>query len=77
MTLAIATEILDVIMVMNHYEYQEEISISLAVFLVGWYIAIVSYIFRQLLSYRMSISIISAISYFVLTYGIPMLFMDL
>ena len=77
MTLAIGAEVLDVVMVMNHHEYQEEISIALAVFLVGWYIAIVSYIFRQLLSYQMSISIISAFSYFVLTYGIPMLFMDI
>ena len=77
MTLAIGAEVLDVFMVMNHHEYQEEISIALAVFLVGWYIAIVSYIFRQLLSHPMSISVVSAFSYFVLTYGIPMLFMDI
>ncbi|MGR9115872.1 MAG: hypothetical protein ACU85E_08915 [Gammaproteobacteria bacterium] len=77
MTLAIGAEVLDVVMVMNHQEYQEEISIAMAVFLVSWYIAIVSYIFRQMLAYPMSFSVVSAISYFVLTYGIPMLFMDI
>jgi hypothetical protein len=77
MTLAIAGEALDFVMVMNHNEYREVISISLAVLLVSWYIAIVSYIFRQLLEFKMSVSIISAFSYFILTYGIPMLFMDI
>lgn len=77
MTLAIAAEALDFIMVMNKEEYREEISIGLAVLLVGWYLAIVSYIFRQLLSYKMSTSLILAFGYFVLTYGIPMLVMDI
>lgn len=77
MTLAIAAEALDFWMVMNKEVYREEISIGLAVFLVGWYLAIVSYIFRQFFSYKMSISIIFAFSYFVLTYGIPMLVMDI
>ena len=77
MTLAIATEALDFVMVMKHVEYREEISISLAVLLVGWYIAIVSYILRQLLEFKMSLSVILAFSYFILTYGIPMLFMDI
>ncbi len=77
MTLAIAAEALDFVMVMNKEEYREEISISLAVLLVGWYLAIVSYIFRQLLSYKMSASVIFAVSYFVLTYGLPMLVMDI
>lgn len=77
MTLAIAAEALDFVMVMNHEESRELISISLAVLLVGWYIAIVSYILRQLLTYRMSVSVIMAFSYFVLTYGLPMLFMDI
>ncbi len=77
MTLAIAAEALDFVMVMNHEEYREEISISLAVLLVGWYIAIVSYILRQLLASKMSVSVILAFSYFILTYGIPMLFMDI
>lgn len=77
MTLAIATEALDFVMVMNREEYREEISISLGVLLVGWYLAIVSYILRQLFSYKTSVSVILAFSYFVLTYGLPMLFMDI
>lgn len=77
MTLAIAAEALDFWMVMNKEIYREEISIGLAVFLVGWYLAMVSYIFRQFFSYKMSISVIFAFSYFVLTYGIPMLVMDI
>ncbi len=77
MTLAIAAEALDFFMVMNKEEYREEISISLAVLLVGWYLAIVSYIFRQLFSYKMSASVLLAFSYFVLTYGLPMLVMDI
>lgn len=77
MTLAILTEALDFLMVMNQEEYREAISITLAVLLVGWYISIVSYIFRQLFSYKMSVSVILAFSYFVLTYGIPMMFMDI
>lgn len=76
-TLAIGAEVLDVVMIMNQMEYQEEITIVLAVVLVGWYLAIVSYIFRQMFSFRMSFSIIIAFSYFILTYGVPMLFMDI
>ncbi|MCX7098223.1 MAG: hypothetical protein NTV43_10015 [Methylococcales bacterium] len=77
MTLAIITEAMYFLMVMKHYEYAEELSIGLGVLLVGWYLAIVSYILRQLFMFRMSISIIFAFSYFVLTYGIPMMFMDM
>lgn len=77
MTLAIAAEALDFVMVMNREEYREEISISLAVLLVGWYLAIVSYILRQFFSYKMGISVTLAFSYFILTYGIPMLIMDI
>ena len=77
MTLAIATEALYFVMVMNHQEYSEEISIGIGALLVGWYIAIVSYILRQAFATKMSVSVILAFSYFVLTYGIPMLFMDI
>jgi hypothetical protein len=77
MTLATITEGLYFWMVMNHQENSEEISIGIGVLLVGWYIAIVSYIFRQLNEFKMSLSVVLAISYFVLTYGIPMLFMDI
>lgn len=77
MTLATITELLYFLMVMNHYENAEEISIGIGALLVIWYIAIVSYILRQTFETKMSVSIILAISYFVLTYGVPMLFMDI
>jgi hypothetical protein len=77
MLLAIVAEMLDFFMVRSHYHYREYVSISLAVFLVGWYLAIVSYILRQTFETKMTHSIISAFSYFVLTYGIPMMFMDM
>ena len=77
MTLATATEGLYFFLVMEHYEKAEELSIGIGVLLVIWYIAIISYIFRQLLKFKMSNSILMAISYFVLTYGIPMMFMDI
>jgi hypothetical protein len=77
MTLAIAAEALDFFMVMNHKTYRETVSISLAILLVTWYISIVSYILRQTFAFKMSLSVILAFSYFILTYGIPMLFMDL
>jgi hypothetical protein len=77
MTLATATEAMYFAMVMNHHEAAEDISIALGIFLVGWYIAIVSYIFRQMLLFPMTKSILIAFSYFVLTYGIPMMFMDI
>ncbi|MCX7102705.1 MAG: hypothetical protein NTX38_14800 [Methylobacter sp.] len=77
MTLAIAAEALDFWMVMSKQELREEISIGLAIFLVAWYLAIVSYIFRQFFSYKMSASVIFAFGYFILTYGIPMLVMDI
>ena len=77
MTLAIITEALYFWMVMNHQEYAEEISIGIGALLVGWYLAIVSYILRQVFAFKMSVSVILAFSYFILTYGLPMLFMDI
>jgi hypothetical protein len=77
MTLATVTEGMYFLMVMKHYEYSEEVSIGIGVLLLGWYLAIVSYIFRQLLSYKMSASVFLAFGYFVLTYGLPMLVMDI
>jgi hypothetical protein len=77
MTLATVTEALYFFMVMEHVEDAEEISIAIGALLVVWYIAIVSYILRQAFETKMSLSVILAISYFVLTYGIPMLFMDI
>lgn len=77
MTLATLTEGLYHLMIMEHIERAEEISVGVGGLLVLWYIAIISYIFRQLLEFKMSSSIFMAFSYFVLTYGIPMLFMDI
>lgn len=77
MTLAIAAEVFDYWLVLNHHVYREEIGIGLAVFLVAWYISIVSYIFRGFFAYPTGVSVIYAFGYFVLTYGIPMLLMDI
>jgi len=77
MTFAIVTEALYFWMVMTHMENAEEISIAMGIVLVIWYIAIISYIYRQLLAFKMSFSIFMALGYFVLTYGVPMMFMDL
>ncbi|WP_064010342.1 hypothetical protein [Methylomonas methanica] len=77
MTLAVSGEALDYWLVLNHHPYREEIGIGIALFLVIWYISIVSYIFRAFFSYPTSVSVIYAFSYFVLTYGIPMLLMDI
>jgi hypothetical protein len=77
MTLAIVAEALNFLMTINHFHYREYVDISLATMLVSWYLAIVSYILRQTLDTKMSRSVILAFSYFILTYGIPMMFMDM
>ncbi len=77
MTLATVTEGMYFWMVMKHYEHAEEVGIGIGALLLVWYLAIVGYIFRQFFSYKMSASLILAFTYFVMTYGIPMLFMDI
>lgn len=77
MTLAVGAEMADLWMTMEHVEHREEINIAAATSLVVWYIAIVSYIFRRFFAYTTTISVIFAFGYFVLTYGIPMLLMDI
>ena len=77
MTLATMTEGLYFYLVMSHHEHAEVIPFGIGIFLFGWYIAIVSYILRQAFKTKMVISVILAFSYFILTYGIPMLFMDI
>jgi hypothetical protein len=77
MTLATVAEGLDFVLIMKHYPYREEIGIGLAVFLVLWYLAIVAYILRQMFDFKMGYSWTFAFGYFVLTYGIPMMFMDM
>lgn len=75
--LASGTEGLYFALVMKHHVLAEEISIALGVFLVGWYIAIISYLFRQLLSFKRGTSVFVAFCYFVLTYGVPVLYMGI
>ncbi len=77
MTLATAAEALDVYMVMKHVVYREEIAILLATFLIVWYLLIVTYILRNFFRFDVKSSFILATTYFVLTYGIPMMFMDI
>lgn len=77
MTLAILCEVLDIVLIKMHYEYHEYVGIGLAVFLVSWYLAIVAYILRRFFKYNVSRSLTLAFSYFISTYGIPMLFMDI
>ncbi|MDD5228250.1 MAG: hypothetical protein PHD53_05570 [Methylococcales bacterium] len=77
MVLAILCEVLDFWLVTIHYEYHDFVGIGLAVFLVSWYLAIVAYILRRFFQYNVGRSLSLAFSYFILTYGIPMLFMDI
>jgi hypothetical protein len=77
MTLAILCEVLDVVLIKMHYEYHEYVGVALAVFLVCWYLGIVAYILRRFFKYEVGKSLTLAFSYFILTYGIPMLFMDI
>ncbi|MGY6277984.1 hypothetical protein [Methylomonas sp. MgM2] len=77
MTLAVAVEALYFWMVINHRPYYEEVATGLGVFLVLWYVTIVAYIFRRFFDQPTNVSLIFAFSYFVLTYGIPMMLMDM
>lgn len=77
MTLATITEAAYFWMIMKHVENAEEISIAIGAFLVVWYISIISYILRQLFSFKTGLSVLLAFSYFILTYGLPMMFMDI
>lgn len=77
MILAIACEILDFALVRIHYEHREMVGIILAVFLVTWYLGIVAFILRRFFAYNVGTSVSLAFCYFILTYGIPMLFMDI
>ncbi len=92
MTLAILAEVLDFVLVINHFEYNQLIDLSFfkfelsidheiigifsALFLVSWYLSLVAYILRKMFSFQIGASLGLAFSYFVLTYGLPMFFMD-
>lgn len=77
MVLATATEAVYFILVRAHYQYAEEVSIAIAVLLVIWYLAIIAYILREMFEFKTGISWILAFSYFVSTYGLPMMTMDM
>lgn len=76
MTLALLCEVLDFVLVFKHFEFREEVGISLAVVLVIWYLGIVGYILRRFFKFSITKSLTLALTYFVLTYGIPMFIMD-
>ncbi|MCK5728918.1 MAG: hypothetical protein KAH08_06815 [Methylococcales bacterium] len=77
MTLATATEALEFYMTMKHVEHGELIAISIAVLLVVWYVSIVGYILRQFFHFSVRDSLLFSTSYFVLTYGLPMMALDM
>lgn len=76
-TLIIFAEALNEWMARIHYEYREYVDISVATFLVIWYLAAIGYILRQMFEFKVGYSLILAFSYFVLTYGLPMMLMDM
>jgi hypothetical protein len=77
MVLATATEGLYFFLVMEHFKYAEHLSIGIAALLVAWYLSIIAYILRQVFEFKMTRSLLLAFSYFILTYGIPMMTMDM
>ncbi len=77
MTLAVCVEALYFWMVMARMEYYEEVATALGVLLVVWYVLIVAYIFRRFFNHPTNVSLIFAFGYFVLTYGVPMMMMDM
>ncbi|MGR8930128.1 MAG: hypothetical protein ACU836_05755 [Gammaproteobacteria bacterium] len=77
MTLAVGVEALYFWMVINHKPHYEEIATGLGIMLAIWYVTIVAYIFRRFFNHPTNVSLIFAFSYFVMTYGIPMMLMDI
>jgi hypothetical protein len=72
-------------MIVNHIRYGEMSSIFvtelvtglLAFLYVVWYLLIVAYILRKFFRYDFWTSFVLAFSYFVLTYGVPMMLFDM
>lgn len=64
-------------MVINHIPYYEAVTGALATIFLLWYLAIVAYILRKMFDMEMLNSWIYAFGYFVMTYGIPMMTMDM
>ncbi len=77
MTLATLTEGIYFYMVINKIKHYEEVAIGLGTLLLLWYLTIVAYILRKLFNFPIFHSLLLATGYFVLTYGIPMMFMDM
>lgn len=72
-------------MVLNHVSYggisakyfTEAVTGFLAFLYVLWYLLIIAYILRKFFSFDFWKSFILALSYFVLTYGLPMMLFDM
>lgn len=72
-------------MIINHVSYgglssvvlTEIVTGVLAFLYVVWYLLVVAYILRKFFSYDFWTSFILAFSYFVLTYGVPMMLFDM
>jgi hypothetical protein len=77
MTLATATEALEFYMTMQHIENSELIAIFIATLLVLWYVNIVGYVLRRFFHYSIKYSLLLSTSYFILTYGLPMMALDM
>jgi len=73
MTLGIGVEIFDAFAQGSQYE---EYPIYLGILLVLWYLAIISYIFKQVFAFHYANCIGLAFLYFGLTYGGPFLLME-
>ena len=73
MTLGIGVEIYDAFVQGTEYE---EYPTYLGVFLILWYMANISYVFKQVFDFRTYSSIGLAAVYFALTYGGPFLVME-
>ncbi len=72
-TLGIGAEVLDDRLQNTDYE---DYPIALGVLLLLWYLAIIAYIFRRMFAFHRNDSIVLAIGYFLLTYGLPFLLME-
>lgn len=72
-------------MIVNHISYGEMSSVFVTEVITGllafayvvWYLLVVAYILRKFFRYDFWTSFILAFSYFVLTYGVPMMLFDM
>lgn len=73
MTLGIGTEILDHFLQRTPYH---DLSLYIGGLLIIWYIFILAYVVRQMFEYNLVASVIIAVWYFGLAYGLPFLVME-